>query len=166
MGRRTNGFFYQWVFGGNGSSDLFQWVFGPMQWQWVCGPMRAMGLCTSIGNANGSLDQYNHNANAGSSDEWAVGPHDGSGYVAEHFRSSNFAFPQVLYLGLELGLVLGLGLGLGSGLGFSLGLVLYVLGFLALHYFLRLSFSTFQCKMLGYVTSSFSDSSIQQLPIK
>ena len=37
----------------------------------------------------------------------------GSGYVAEHFRSSNFAFPQVLHLGLELGLVLGLGLGLG-----------------------------------------------------
>ena len=61
----------------------------------------------------------------------------GSGYVAEHFRSSNFAFPQVLPLGLELGLDLGLGLGLGSGLGFSLGLVLYVLGFLALHYFLR-----------------------------
>ena len=61
----------------------------------------------------------------------------GSGYVAEHFRSSNFAFPQVFHLGLELGLVLGLGLGLGSGLGFSLGLVLYVLGFLALHYFLR-----------------------------
>ena len=61
----------------------------------------------------------------------------GSGYVAEHFRSSNFAFPQFLHLGLELGLVLGLGLGLGSGLGFSLGLVLYVLGFLALHYFLR-----------------------------
>ena len=30
----------------------------------------------------------------------------GSGYVAEHFRSSNFAFPQVLPLGLELGLVL------------------------------------------------------------
>ena len=46
----------------------------------------------------------------------------GSGYVAEHCRSSNFAFPQVLHLGLELGLVLGLGLGLGSGLGFSLGL--------------------------------------------
>ena len=46
-------------------------------------------------------------------------------YVAEHFR------------GLELGLDLGLGLGLGSGLGFSLGLVLYVFGFLALHYFLR-----------------------------
>ena len=64
----------------------------------------------------------------------------GSGYVAEHFRSSNFAFPQVLSLalGLELGLVLGLGLGLGSGLGFSLGLVLYVLSFLVpLHYFLR-----------------------------
>ena len=61
----------------------------------------------------------------------------GSGYVAEHFRSSNFAFPQVLPLGLEFGLVLGLGLGLGSGLRFSLGLVLYVLGFLALHYFLR-----------------------------
>ena len=58
---------------------------------------------------------------------------EGSGYVAEHFRSSNFAFPQVFHLGLELGLVLGLGL--GSGLG--LGLVLYVLGFLALHYFLR-----------------------------
>ena len=61
-------------------------------------------------------------------------------YVAEHFWSSNFAFPQVSPLGLELGLVLGLvlglGLGLGSGLGFSLGLVLYVLGFLALHYFL------------------------------
>ena len=34
--------------------------------------------------------------------------------VAEHFRSSNFAFPQVLHLGLELGLVLGLALGLGS----------------------------------------------------
>ena len=58
-----------------------------------------------------------------------------SGYVAEHFRSSNFAFPQILHLGLELGL--GLGLGSGLGLGFSLGLVLYVLGFLALHYFLR-----------------------------
>ena len=48
---------------------------------------------------------------------------NGSGYdVAEHFRSSNFAFPQVLPLGLELGLVLGLcldfslGLDLGSGL--------------------------------------------------
>ena len=54
-------------------------------------------------------------------------------YVAEHFRSSNFAFPQVLHQGLELGL----GLGLGSGIGFSLGLVLYELGFLALHYFLR-----------------------------
>ena len=30
----------------------------------------------------------------------------GSGYVAEHFRSSNFAFPQVFHLGLELGLVI------------------------------------------------------------
>ena len=34
---------------------------------------------------------------------------NGSGYdIAEHFRSSNFTFPQVLPLGLELGLVLGL----------------------------------------------------------
>ena len=61
----------------------------------------------------------------------------GSGYVAEHFRPSNFAFPQFLHLGLELGLGLDLVLESGLGIGFSLGLVLYVLGFLALHYFLR-----------------------------
>ena len=56
-----------------------------------------------------------------------------------HFRSSNFAFPQVLHLGLELGLVLGLGLG-RDRVRSRPGLVVlyeYVLGFLALHYFLR-----------------------------
>ena len=34
---------------------------------------------------------------------------NGGGYVAEHFRLSNFDFPQFLHLGLELGLVLVLG---------------------------------------------------------
>ena len=78
--------------------------------------------------------------------------------MADHFRSSNFAFPQVLHLGLELGLVLELRL--GSGLGFSLGLpvVLYMYWafwhctiFFDTTFFQYISISNAR---LGYVTSS------------